>query len=192
MASLTLLHGLAVIVVTGVLSTTAKQHLPTWANVLGVMAALLAAVQYIPQIWTTYHLKHVGSLSIPMMCIQTPGGFVFAASLFARLGWAGWSSWGIFVLTATMQGALLSLAIYYEIQANANGTNTSKSPSPLLGRSHHGNGFDDEVHANGSSNGRSDLQATEDQDLDLAADTTPLLHASRTGDSQRNYDTNRD
>jgi uncharacterized protein with PQ loop repeat len=180
-ASLTLLHGLAVIVITGVLSTTAKEHLPTWANVLGVMAALLAAVQYIPQIWTTYHLKHVGSLSIPMMCIQTPGGFVFAASLFARLGWAGWSSWGIFVLTATMQGVLLSLAIYYEIQANAHGTDTPKSPSPLLGRSHiNGNGFDDD-HAN---EGR--------QDLDLAADTTPLLHATKTGDSHRNYDTNRD
>ena len=183
MASLTLFHGLAVIVVTGVLSTTAKEHLPTWANVLGVMAALLAAVQYIPQIWTTYHLKHVGSLSIPMMCIQTPGGFVFAASLFARLGWAGWSSWGIFVLTATMQGALLSLAIHYEIQAKANGTDAPKSPPPLLGRSHlPGNGFDDEVHANGSSNGRSDLHSAEDsQDLDLASDATPLYTACVVG-----------
>jgi uncharacterized protein with PQ loop repeat len=196
-ASLTLLHGLAVIVITGVLSTVAKEHLPTWANVLGVMAALLAAVQYIPQIWTTYHLKHVGSLSIPMMCIQTPGGFVFAASLFARLGWAGWSSWGIFVMTATMQGALLYLAIYYEIRANANGADVSKSPSPLLGRSHsHSTGFDDETpgrYANESSNGRSDLQIAHDrQDADAAADTTPLLRASRTGDSHRNYDTSRD
>ncbi|KAK1749842.1 hypothetical protein QBC47DRAFT_130689 [Echria macrotheca] len=116
-ASLTLLHGLAVIVVTGILATVAPDKLAIWANVLGVMAALLAAVQYIPQIWTTYHLKHVGSLSIPMMCIQTPGGFVFAGSLFARLGLAGWSSWGIFVLTATMQGILLYMAIHYEIAA---------------------------------------------------------------------------
>ncbi|KAK4126473.1 hypothetical protein N657DRAFT_679394 [Parathielavia appendiculata] len=127
-ASLTLLHGLAVIVITGVLSAVAKESLPTWANILGVMAALLAAVQYIPQIWTTYHLKHVGSLSIPMMCIQTPGGFVFAASLFARLGWGGWSSWGIFLMTATMQGVLLYLAIYYEIQAHS--TDIPKPPSP--------------------------------------------------------------
>jgi hypothetical protein len=44
----------------------------------------------------------------------------------------------------------------------------------------HGNGFDDD-HAN---EGR--------QDLDLAADTTPLLHATKTADSHRNYDTNRD
>jgi uncharacterized protein with PQ loop repeat len=202
-ASLTLLHGLAVIVVTGVLSSVAKEYLPTWANILGVMAALLAAVQYIPQIWTTYHLKHVGSLSIPMMCIQTPGGFVFAGSLFARLGWAGWSSWGIFVLTATMQGVLLSLAIYYEVRAHSSGTDTPKSPSPLLGRSHlHANGFDDdtpgrytshpEIYATESSDLRSDLQTILDrQDSDAAADTTPLLRAGGIGDPHRNYDTNR-
>ncbi|KAK4150520.1 hypothetical protein C8A00DRAFT_36886 [Chaetomidium leptoderma] len=201
-ASLTLLHGLAVIVVTGVLSTVAKEHLGTWANVLGVMAALLAAVQYIPQIWTTYHLKHVGSLSIPMMCIQTPGGFVFAASLFARLGWAGWSSWGIFVLTATMQGALLYLAIYYEIQAHTSGTGTPKSPSPLLGRSHpRADGFDDEtpglhstnaeIYAASSSDVRADLQAILDRQEGVAAnDTTPLLSGGD-GVSQANYGANR-
>jgi hypothetical protein len=108
------LHGLVVIVVSGIITLAAPTHLNNWANFLGIMAALLAAVQYIPQIWTTYHLKHVGSLSIPMMCIQTPGGFIFAASLFVRLGWAGWSTWGIFVLTAVMQGCLLTMAIYYE------------------------------------------------------------------------------
>ncbi|KAL2140658.1 hypothetical protein VTI28DRAFT_3515 [Corynascus sepedonium] len=185
-ASLTLLHGLAVIVITGVLSAVAKQQLPTWANILGVMAALLAAVQYIPQIWTTYHLKHVGSLSIPMMCIQTPGGFLFAASLFARLGWAGWSSWGIFVLTATMQGLLLSLAIYYEIKAHANDINTPKSPSPLLGRSqHHANGLDDD--------NRSESEGILDhQGLEGAAETTPLLRNGRNGDGHRNYDPNRE
>ncbi|KAK3487605.1 uncharacterized protein B0T23DRAFT_210123 [Neurospora hispaniola] len=161
-ASLTLLHGLAVIVVTGILSTIAHDKLAIWANVLGVMAALLAAVQYIPQIWTTYHLKHIGSLSIPMMCMQTPGGFVFAGSLFARLGWAGWSSWGIFVLTATMQGLLLSMAIYYEIQAR----NESKDHTP--GRS--------TSHPEHYANNQEQLQATMDrQDSDAAAETTPLL-----------------
>ncbi|KAK4098339.1 hypothetical protein N658DRAFT_432214 [Parathielavia hyrcaniae] len=138
-ASLTLLHGLAVIVITGVLSAVAKDYLPTWANVLGIMATLLAAVQYIPQIWTTYHLKHAGSLSIPMMCIQTPGGYVITASLFARLGWGGWSSWGMFLMTATMQGVLLCLAIYYEIQAHSAATPKPPSPdnAPLLPDGHH-------------------------------------------------------
>ncbi|KAK0744919.1 hypothetical protein B0T21DRAFT_95162 [Apiosordaria backusii] len=195
-ASLTLLHGLAVIVITGILSTIGKDHLATWANVLGVMAALLAAVQYVPQIWTTYHLKHVGSLSIPMMCIQTPGGFLFAASLFARLGWAGWSSWGIFVLTATMQGLLLYLAIYYEIQ-NRNGL--VKSPIETLPPSHlHANGFDDDTpgrytsHPETYAHSPDHLQTILDrQDSDAAAETTPLLKPGGIGDPHRNFDTNR-
>lgn len=49
-----------------------------------------------------------------MMCIQTPGGFLFAGSLAARLGWGGWSSWGVYVLTAIMQGFVLVMAIRYE------------------------------------------------------------------------------
>ncbi len=97
----------------------APSRLGAWANVLGVVSAALAAVQYIPQIWTTYRLKHAGSLSILMMCIQTPGGFLFAGSLAARLGWHGWSSWGVYVLTAIMQGVLLSMAIRYEWPSEA-------------------------------------------------------------------------
>ncbi|KAL2208613.1 hypothetical protein CC79DRAFT_580465 [Sarocladium strictum] len=114
---LCVLHGLIVVIITGVFFIALPSHLTFWANFLGVMAAMLAAIQYLPQIWTTYHLKHVGSLSIPMMCIQTPGGFLFAASLFGRLGWAGWSTWGIYILTAVMQGVVLFLAVYYELAA---------------------------------------------------------------------------
>ncbi|KAM7219010.1 hypothetical protein V8F06_005602 [Rhypophila decipiens] len=196
-ASLTLLHGLAVIVVTGILTTVAPQHLGTWAASLGVMAALLAGVQYIPQIYTTYHLKHVGSLSIPMMCMQTPGGFLFAASLGARLGWAGWSSWGIFVLTASMQGILLYLAIYYEIQAR----NRDLSRLPFEGQpSSHlfANGFDDETpgrftaHPEHYAETPEQLQSIIDrQESDAAAETAPLLKPGGIGDPHRNYDTNR-
>lgn len=196
-ASLTLVHGLSVIVITGVLSAVAKEHLAVWANVLGVMAAMLAAVQYLPQIWTTYHLKHVGSLSIPMMCIQTPGGFVFAASLFARLGWGGWSSWGIFVLTATMQGILLYLAIYYEIRASRGGA--PKSAALDQSRSHlHANGLDDDTPGRYTSH--PEIYAATPDQLNLimdrqeshaAADTTPLLKPGGIGDPHRNYDTNR-
>lgn len=52
-----------------------------------------------------------------MMCIQTPGGFLFAASLYARLGPKGWSTWAIYLLTALMQGCVLVLAVYYELAA---------------------------------------------------------------------------
>jgi len=110
-------HALVIVILTGVFTIALPTHLTAWANFLGIMAAALAAVQYFPQIWTTYRLKHVGSLSIPMMCIQTPGGLLFAASLYARLGPDGWSTWAIYLLTALMQGCVLFLGVYYEIQA---------------------------------------------------------------------------
>ncbi|KAI1209027.1 uncharacterized protein F4807DRAFT_428602 [Annulohypoxylon truncatum] len=107
-------HGLLVVIISAAFALGAPGYLGAWANFLGIMSAVLAAIQYIPQIWTTYRIKHAGSLSILMMCIQTPGGLLFAASLAARLGWAGWSSWGVYVLTAIMQGVLLIMAISYE------------------------------------------------------------------------------
>jgi hypothetical protein len=118
-AAVCLLHGLFVVVVSVALALRAPSYLGAWANILGITSAALAAIQYLPQIWTTYHLKHAGSLSIPMMCVQTPGGLVFAASLGARLGWAGWSSWGVYVLTAIMQGIVLCMALSYEWPSRA-------------------------------------------------------------------------
>ncbi|KAL5615394.1 hypothetical protein BROUX41_005441 [Berkeleyomyces rouxiae] len=113
--SICLFFAIVIGAVSTVLTLHNPDHLNIWADFLGVMAAILAAVQYLPQIWTTWHLKHVGSLSIPMMCIQTPGGIVFAISLYGRLGLRGWSTWGIYVLSALMQGSLLVMAVYFEI-----------------------------------------------------------------------------
>lgn len=84
-----------------------------WANFLGVLGSMLAAVQYLPQIWTTWRSQTIGSLSVPMMCIQTPGSFVFASSLAVRLGPAGWSAWGLFILTGCLQGCLLVMCLWF-------------------------------------------------------------------------------
>lgn len=120
-AAVCLIHGLLIVIISAAFALGSPSYLGAWANFLGIMSALLAAIQYIPQIWTTYHLKHAGSLSIPMMCVQTPGGLLFAGSLAARLGWEGWSSWGVYVLTAVMQGILLVMAIKYEWPADDDG-----------------------------------------------------------------------
>jgi uncharacterized protein with PQ loop repeat len=61
-----------------------RSQLGTWATFLGVSSALLAALQYAPQILLTYHRKLVGALSIPMMLIQTPGGFIMVISIMIR------------------------------------------------------------------------------------------------------------
>ncbi|KAK5153540.1 hypothetical protein LTR04_006187 [Oleoguttula sp. CCFEE 6159] len=84
-----------------------------WTDLLGLLATSLAAVQYVPQIWTTWTSGRVRSLSIGMMCIQTPGSAVFAASLWYRVGFAGWSTWLTYLVTGCLQGFLLGLALRY-------------------------------------------------------------------------------
>lgn len=119
-------------------------HVRGWANFLGLLATLLAAIQYIPQILMTWKLQETGSLSIPMMCIQTPGSFVFAASLYARLGPGGWSAWGLFIFSGILQGFLLAMAISFVLRdrkaqeaqtvshANGNGHLEGTERTPLL------------------------------------------------------------
>lgn len=48
------------------------------------------------------------------MCIQTPGSFVWSGSLAKRLGLAGWSTWGIFLVTGILQGMVLTMCISFE------------------------------------------------------------------------------
>ncbi|RMZ85659.1 hypothetical protein DV737_g653, partial [Chaetothyriales sp. CBS 132003] len=114
-AIICVLHAILVIILSCHFVLVHPSGLQTWANVLGISATVLASIQYFPQIYTTYVLKRVGSLSIEMMCIQTPGSFVWAASLAARLGPQGWSAWGVYCVTGCLQGTLLVMGICYEV-----------------------------------------------------------------------------
>ena len=109
-------HFVIIVIVSAVFQLFYPDALATWATALGICAAILACVQYIPQLYTTWRLQHVMSLSIPMMCIQTPGSFVFATSLAIRMGGAGWSAWGVYVVTGLLQGCLLVMAIRFELR----------------------------------------------------------------------------
>ncbi|KAI9653254.1 MAG: hypothetical protein M1829_001326 [Trizodia sp. TS-e1964] len=110
-------HVLLTLLISIYLFLSHRDQLQTWAVILGISATILASIQYFPQLWTTYKLRAVGSLSIPMMLIQTPGSFVWVASLAARYGVAGWSSWIIYLVTGCLQGALLAMCIYFELVA---------------------------------------------------------------------------
>lgn len=92
-------------------------HTQTWADFLGTVAGTLAAIQYIPQIYFTFAAKEVRSLSIVTMIIQVPGAFLFAFSLWLRVGWKGWSTWLVYVVTGILQAILLFLAITYWLDA---------------------------------------------------------------------------
>ncbi|KAI0267314.1 hypothetical protein BC834DRAFT_968836 [Gloeopeniophorella convolvens] len=92
-----------------------SHQLELWATFLGISSAVLAALQYAPQILHTYRLKLVGALSIPMMLIQTPGGFIMVLSIAIRPG-TNWTSWIMFLVAAIMQGMLLAMCIFWKVR----------------------------------------------------------------------------
>lgn len=122
-------HMVATFIASVALYARAPAYLQLWANVLGVMAASLASVQYIPQLYTTWKLQAVLSLSIPMMCMQTPGSFLFAANLAVRLGIAGWSAWGVYIVTGCLQGCLLIMALVFRAREKGKGQLDGRAPA---------------------------------------------------------------
>lgn len=193
-ATVVLVHILLTVIVSAIIVLIYPSQLGSWAIFNGMLAAGLAAVQYIPQITMTYHLKHVGSLSIPMMCIQTPGGLLFAASLAVRLGWAGWSTWGIFLLTAIMQGILLSMALYYVLVSGGSTDNPTRPPMPRSLSRVYANGLDENTPTRYTGHPEH-YAITQDQlgdildrqESDAAAETQPLLRPGGIGNSSQSH-----
>ncbi|MCJ1272038.1 hypothetical protein MMC22_011944 [Lobaria immixta] len=151
------LHAVITLIVSALILYLAPHHLQAWANALGIVATVLAAVQYIPQLFTTWRLQTAASLSIPMMCIQTPGSFVWAASLAKRLGPAGWSLWGIFLVTGCLQGGVLGMCIYFELRERTRKRRRKESLD--------GDGSGGEGEGEGEQNGR--MQEEDDEDTAL-------------------------
>ncbi|KAJ7717372.1 hypothetical protein DFH07DRAFT_907330 [Mycena maculata] len=89
--------------------------LARWALFLGVSSALLAAIQYIPQIAVTWHAKLVGALSVPMMCVQSPGAIAMVLSIALRPG-TNWTSWITYAVAGLMQFTLLSLCLAWKLR----------------------------------------------------------------------------
>ncbi|KAG8743084.1 hypothetical protein FRC10_000383 [Ceratobasidium sp. 414] len=69
--------------------------------------------RYTPQLYRTWHAKTVGSLSILMMCIQTPGAVLMVLSIGLREG-TDWTSWAMFAMAGFMQGLLLTMCLFWK------------------------------------------------------------------------------
>jgi len=104
-----------------------------FANIIGILSAVLATFQYVPQIIATYKRKDVGSLSIPMMLLQTPGSFIFVWSLLGREG-VLWSTWAMYFVTGVLQGILLIICVKFEWK-NWRDKATDGEQEPLLASS---------------------------------------------------------
>ncbi|KAG6820386.1 hypothetical protein H0H93_001156 [Arthromyces matolae] len=101
--------------------------LARWATFLGVSSALLAAIQYAPQLIHTYKAKIVGALSIPMMCIQSPGAVLMVLSIALRPG-TNWTSWITFAVSGVMQGSLLAMCIVFHFRQHRLGLDEFGNP----------------------------------------------------------------
>ncbi|KAJ6602681.1 hypothetical protein DFH09DRAFT_1301691 [Mycena vulgaris] len=89
--------------------------LARWALYLGVSSALLAAIQYLPQIAFTWRARLVGALSVPMMCVQSPGAVGMVLSIALRPG-TNWTSWITYAVAGMMQFTLLSICLAWKLR----------------------------------------------------------------------------
>ncbi|KAI8584761.1 hypothetical protein K450DRAFT_217892 [Umbelopsis ramanniana AG] len=113
-------HLVASVIVTAVLLKVVggPEHYATnlWASILGILSMILAAFQYLPQIWKTWRRKTVGALSIPMMLLQTPGSALFVYSIATRPG-TNWTAWITYMVTGILQGTLLVMCIVWHYRS---------------------------------------------------------------------------
>ncbi|KAJ7661701.1 hypothetical protein B0H17DRAFT_1093918 [Mycena rosella] len=70
---------------------------------------------YLPQITTTWYARLVGALSVPMMCVQSPGAVAMVLSIALRPG-TNWTSWITYAVAGLMQGTLLAICIAWKIR----------------------------------------------------------------------------
>lgn len=92
-----------------------NSQIETWATFLGLTSALLAALQYAPQLVHTYRMKLVGALSIKMMCIQSPGALLMVSSIALRPG-TNWSTWLPYAVAGALQATLLTMCIFWHVR----------------------------------------------------------------------------
>lgn len=63
---------LAVLVMSAFVLHRFPRMAQSYADTLGIAMTVLASVQWLPQVYTTWHLGHLGSLSAVALCLQTP------------------------------------------------------------------------------------------------------------------------
>ncbi|GAA5999379.1 PQ-loop repeat-containing protein [Rhodotorula paludigena] len=100
-----------------------------WATTLGLVSVALGCAQYAPQLVHTARRKLVGSLSIPMMLLQTPGSFVFVYTLAIRPG-VNFTGWATYFVTGVLQGTLLVLCLVFRRRQRRLGVDDWGNPLP--------------------------------------------------------------
>ncbi|KAK5699624.1 hypothetical protein LTR97_005753 [Elasticomyces elasticus] len=120
----------AVLLISAIIGNRFPWYSQTWANMLGIALTVCACTQWIPQILTTWHLGHLGSLSLTGMCLQTPYTWIFCISMMLRVGLQGWSVWIVYVLVGSAQLVLIAMGILFAFRPS-NTSQEAKDPGPV-------------------------------------------------------------
>lgn len=83
-------------------------------SILLLVSSLGTVLQWAPQIYRTYKLKHVGALSIPMIILQAIGAVLTAVFFYADAPDS--LTWLPFVIATVLITTLCIMAVYYWIQ----------------------------------------------------------------------------
>ena len=116
-------------IVTVIVIFTDTNHAWIWAACFGIFGIVLTTAQYISQLWLTWRIRvryipsleadimcqRVASLSIPMMCIQSPGLIVFAFLIAIRRG-TEWYNSITYLSAGILQSVLLVMCIIWKIR----------------------------------------------------------------------------
>ncbi|KUI59782.1 hypothetical protein VP1G_06993 [Cytospora mali] len=105
----------AVMLISAIISHRFPWYSQAWADTLGIAVAVLACVQWVPQTLTTWHLGHLGSLSLASLCLSAPYTWIFGINMIVRVGLAGWSAWVVYILVGTMQLILIAMGVSFKV-----------------------------------------------------------------------------
>lgn len=109
------LIGLLSLIITVMMLYDQIEYVLTWSYILGISTLIMFSLHYAPQIWETFRLKRVGSLSLVTLSIMCPGTFVWTYFL-ANGSNASPSIWIPYLTVGIMQAVLLAIGIRYEIR----------------------------------------------------------------------------
>lgn len=180
----TLLHFLFIVFTTFFLILTEDMNnypsprIMLWATFLGVLSTTLAVIQYAPQLWTTWKAKTVGALSIPMMCIQSPGAVLMVLSIAIRPG-TNWTSWATYAAAGIMQGSLLIMCLCWKVRQRR--LDIDDFGRPLHSHTEHA----DETHSEATISPSPGVTPT----TAVHSETTPLLanSSNRAGNPKKHW-----
>lgn len=105
------------VVLAGLLNTVAEAaDVAYWVGFsMGIAGAICVVVQWGPQIWLTWKLQEVGSLSIVMLCLQLPGDLVLVYVL-AVVQKTNWTTILAYAVTAVEFAILLAMCIWFTVR----------------------------------------------------------------------------